>query len=66
LISLAGVALGFLVYMLAAALGITALRCRKMDNLLGGAAEHSYIHVADLRAAAYGSAGSSRERRYAV
>jgi hypothetical protein len=35
---------------------------RTMDKLLGGAAEHSYIHVADLRAAVYGYGGSSQER----
>jgi 4-oxalocrotonate tautomerase len=39
---------------------------RTMDDLLGGAAEHSYIHVADLRAAAYGYGGWSQERRYAA
>ena len=35
-----------------------------MDRLLGGAAEHSYVHVADLRAAAYGFGGVTQERRY--
>lgn len=35
-----------------------------MVELLGGAAEHSYIHVADLRAAAYGYAGVTQEHRY--
>jgi 4-oxalocrotonate tautomerase len=35
-----------------------------MAALLGGAAEHSYIHVADLRASAYGFAGLTQEHRY--
>jgi 4-oxalocrotonate tautomerase len=35
-----------------------------MDGLLGGAAEHSYVHVADLRAAAYGYGGVTQEQRY--
>jgi 4-oxalocrotonate tautomerase len=35
-----------------------------MGELLGGAAEHSYIHVADLRASAYGFAGQTQEYRY--
>lgn len=35
-----------------------------MDALLGGAAEHSYAHVADLRGSAYGFAGKTQEYRY--
>lgn len=35
-----------------------------MDELLGGAAEHSYAHVADLRGSAYGFAGKTQEYRY--
>jgi 4-oxalocrotonate tautomerase len=35
-----------------------------MDALLGGAAEHSYTHVADLRGSAYGFAGRTQEYRY--
>lgn len=35
-----------------------------MNTLLGAAAEHSYIHVADLRAAAYGFGGLTQEHRY--
>jgi len=35
-----------------------------MDRLLDGAAEHSYVHVADVRAAAYGFGGITQERRY--
>jgi 4-oxalocrotonate tautomerase len=35
-----------------------------MDRLLGGVAEHSYIEVADVRAAAYGYGGLSQEHRY--
>jgi 4-oxalocrotonate tautomerase len=35
-----------------------------MDELLGGAAEHSYTHVADLRGSAYGFAGRTQEHRY--
>ncbi|MET0333150.1 MAG: 4-oxalocrotonate tautomerase family protein [Rhizobacter sp.] len=35
-----------------------------MDELLGGAAEHSYAHVADLRGSAYGFAGKTQEFRY--
>ncbi len=34
-----------------------------MDGLLGGVAEHSYVHVADLRASAYGYAGKTQENR---
>lgn len=37
---------------------------RAMDELLGGAAEHSYVHVADLRASAYGYGGRTQEDRY--
>lgn len=35
-----------------------------MRELLGEVAEHSYVHVADLRAAAYGYGGLTQERRY--
>lgn len=35
-----------------------------MDELLGGAAEHSYTQVVDARAAAYGYGGRSQEWRY--
>ncbi|KQU78347.1 MULTISPECIES: 4-oxalocrotonate tautomerase family protein [unclassified Rhizobacter] len=35
-----------------------------MRELLGGVAEHSYVHVADLRASAYGFAGLTQEHRY--
>jgi 4-oxalocrotonate tautomerase len=37
---------------------------KAMDELLGGAAEHSYIHVADLRGSAYGYGGLTQEYRY--
>jgi len=37
---------------------------QSMDELLGGAAEHSYAHVADLRGSAYGFAGLTQEHRY--
>ncbi|HEV8312413.1 MAG TPA: 4-oxalocrotonate tautomerase family protein [Burkholderiaceae bacterium] len=37
-----------------------------MGELLGGVAEHSYVHVADLRAAAYGYGGLTQEYRYQV
>ena len=37
---------------------------QSMDELLGGAAEHSYAHVADLRGSAYGFAGKTQEYRY--
>ena len=37
---------------------------KTMDELLGGAAEHSYIHVADLRGSAYGYGGLTQEYRY--
>lgn len=35
-----------------------------MDELLHGAVEHSYIHVVDARAAAYGYGGRTQEWRY--
>ncbi|MEO8154519.1 MAG: 4-oxalocrotonate tautomerase family protein [Rhizobacter sp.] len=35
-----------------------------MSELLGGVAEHSYVHVADLRASAYGYGGKTQEHRY--
>lgn len=35
-----------------------------MGALLGGVAEHSYAHVADLRASAYGYGGRTQEARY--
>lgn len=35
-----------------------------MGELLGGVAEHSYVHVADLRASAYGYGGQTQEHRY--
>lgn len=35
-----------------------------MGALLGGVAEHSYVHVADLRASAYGFGGRTQEDRY--
>lgn len=35
-----------------------------MDDLLGGALEHSYTHVIDVRATAYGFGGLTQERRY--
>lgn len=35
-----------------------------MRELLGGVAEHSYVHVADLRASAYGYGGQTQEHRY--
>ena len=34
-----------------------------MDELLGGVAEHSYAHVADLRGSAYGFGGRTQEYR---
>jgi len=37
---------------------------RRMGELLGGVVEHSYIHVADLRAAGYGWGGKTQEHRY--
>ena len=35
-----------------------------MQALLGEVAEHSYVHVADLRASAYGYGGLTQEHRY--
>jgi 4-oxalocrotonate tautomerase len=35
-----------------------------MGEMLGGVAEHSYVHVADLRASAYGYGGQTQEARY--
>lgn len=35
-----------------------------MRELLGDVAEHSYVHVADLRASAYGYGGLTQEFRY--
>lgn len=35
-----------------------------MGALLGGVAEHSYVHIADLRASAYGFGGRTQEERY--
>ena len=35
-----------------------------MGDLLGAVAEHSYVHVADLRASAYGYGGRTQEARY--
>jgi 4-oxalocrotonate tautomerase len=35
-----------------------------MVQLLGEVAEHSYVHVADLRASAYGFGGRTQEHRY--
>ena len=35
-----------------------------MRGLLGKVAEHSYVHVADLRASAYGYGGQTQEHRY--
>lgn len=35
-----------------------------MQELLGKVADHSYVHVADLRAAAYGFGGLTQEYRY--
>jgi len=37
---------------------------RAMRDLLGNVADHSYVHVADLRASAYGYAGLTQEQRY--
>ena len=37
---------------------------RAMAELLGDVAEHSYVHVADLRASAYGYGGRTQEARY--
>lgn len=35
-----------------------------MRELLGEVAEHSYVHIADLRASAYGFGGLTQEFRY--
>ncbi|HJV61794.1 MAG TPA: tautomerase family protein [Albitalea sp.] len=35
-----------------------------MRELLGAVAEHSYVHVADLRGSAYGYGGRTQEHRY--
>jgi len=35
-----------------------------MGELLGTVVEHSYVHVADLRASAYGYGGRTQEFRY--
>jgi 4-oxalocrotonate tautomerase len=35
-----------------------------MSELLGKVAEHSYVHIADLRASAYGFGGRTQEYRY--
>lgn len=35
-----------------------------MRELLGEVAEHSYVHIADLRASAYGYGGVTQEYRY--
>jgi 4-oxalocrotonate tautomerase len=35
-----------------------------MRGLLGEVAEHSYVHIADLRASAYGYGGLTQEHRY--
>ena len=35
-----------------------------MGELLGAVAEHSYVHVADLRASAYGYGGTTQEARF--
>lgn len=35
-----------------------------MRELLGEVAEHSYVHIADLRASAYGYGGVTQEFRY--
>jgi len=35
-----------------------------MTELLGEVAEHSYVHVADLRGSAYGYGGRTQEARY--
>jgi 4-oxalocrotonate tautomerase len=37
-----------------------------MGELLGEVAEHSYVHVADVRASAYGYGGKTQEFRYQV
>jgi 4-oxalocrotonate tautomerase len=35
-----------------------------MGELLGDVAEHSYVHIADVRASAYGYGGKTQEFRY--
>jgi len=35
-----------------------------MGELLGEVAEHSYVHIADVRASAYGYGGKTQEFRY--
>jgi 4-oxalocrotonate tautomerase len=35
-----------------------------MSELLGDVAEHSYVHIADARASAYGYGGQTQEFRY--
>ena len=35
-----------------------------MRELLGEVAEHSYVHIADVRASAYGYGGKTQEFRY--
>ncbi|MCC2673330.1 MAG: hypothetical protein K0R58_277 [Ramlibacter sp.] len=35
-----------------------------MQQQLGKVAEHSYVHIADLRASAYGFGGLTQEHRY--
>ena len=35
-----------------------------MGALLGAVAQHSYVHIADLRASAYGYGGRTQEARY--
>jgi 4-oxalocrotonate tautomerase len=35
-----------------------------MGELLGEVAEHSYVHVSDVRASAYGYGGKTQEFRY--
>jgi 4-oxalocrotonate tautomerase len=35
-----------------------------MRGLLGEVAEHAYVHIADLRASAYGYGGLTQEHRY--
>ena len=37
---------------------------KAMAELLGDVAEHSYVHVADLRGSAYGYGGRTQEARY--
>ena len=37
---------------------------QNMAELLDGVAEHSYVHIADLRAAAYGFGGQTQEHRH--